>query len=291
MAENILIFLLKFLTERTIFLGVQLAKIIDCSAHCGLMTAFDDGAKTVYQGCFYSVPFVCHRGAYSVLLTRDNSWKLTPVKQVAVAAIVILSNIYRHGANMGPTWDRQDPGGAHWCWPHEPCYLSNASMLLTEPLGTNFSAIWTVEVQWRSFCLGLNGLNHWGRVTHTHICVGEHLNIGAYNGLAPFRRQVIVGNNAGLFSIGPLRINFGAICVVRKILAKLSRPHYVKVSSRTDSFTVSIPREPYAVAQGPNNDHTDRVNSSSAHKVRNEQCAYGFKLLVIWLYRCQTGLK
>ena len=23
-----------------------------------------------------------------------------------------------HGANMGPTWGRQDPG-----WPHEPCYL------------------------------------------------------------------------------------------------------------------------------------------------------------------------
>ena len=27
-----------------------------------------------------------------------------------------------HGANMGPTWGRQDPGGPP-CWPHEPCYV------------------------------------------------------------------------------------------------------------------------------------------------------------------------
>ena len=27
-----------------------------------------------------------------------------------------------HGANMGPIWGRQDPGGPQR-WPHEPCYL------------------------------------------------------------------------------------------------------------------------------------------------------------------------
>ena len=27
-----------------------------------------------------------------------------------------------HGANMGPIWGRQDPGGPH-VGPHEPCYL------------------------------------------------------------------------------------------------------------------------------------------------------------------------
>ena len=41
------------------------------------------------------MPFVPHGGAYSVLLTHDNSCKPTPVKQVVVAAIVILSNICR----------------------------------------------------------------------------------------------------------------------------------------------------------------------------------------------------
>ena len=40
------------------------------------------------------MPFVCHRDTYSVLLTYDNFCKPTPVKQVVVAAIVILSNIY-----------------------------------------------------------------------------------------------------------------------------------------------------------------------------------------------------
>ena len=46
-----------------------------------------------YRGRFYSVPFVRHRGAYSVLLTHDNSCKPTPVKQTVLAAIVILNNI------------------------------------------------------------------------------------------------------------------------------------------------------------------------------------------------------
>ena len=46
-----------------------------------------------YRERFYSMPFVCHRGAYSVLLTHDNLCEPTPVKQVA--AIVILSNICR----------------------------------------------------------------------------------------------------------------------------------------------------------------------------------------------------
>ena len=48
-----------------------------------------------YQVCFYSVPFLRHRGAYSVLLTHDNSCKRTPVKQFVVAVIMILSNIFR----------------------------------------------------------------------------------------------------------------------------------------------------------------------------------------------------
>ena len=43
------------------------------------------GAKTL--------PFVHHRGAYSVLPIQDNFCKPTPAKQVVVAVIVVLSNI------------------------------------------------------------------------------------------------------------------------------------------------------------------------------------------------------
>ena len=33
---------------------------------------------------------------------------------------------------MGPTWGRQDPGGPHVGWPHDPCYLGSYAF---PPLG------------------------------------------------------------------------------------------------------------------------------------------------------------
>ena len=48
-----------------------------------------------YQGRFYSVPLARHGGAYSVLVTHDNLCKGASLKQVVVAAIVILSIICR----------------------------------------------------------------------------------------------------------------------------------------------------------------------------------------------------
>ena len=44
-----------------------------------------------YQGCFYFVPFVSDRSAYSMLLTHDDLCKPIQVKQLVVADIVILS--------------------------------------------------------------------------------------------------------------------------------------------------------------------------------------------------------
>ena len=41
------------------------------------------------------MPFVRHRGASSVLLTHNDLFKSTPVKQVVMNAIVNLSNICR----------------------------------------------------------------------------------------------------------------------------------------------------------------------------------------------------
>ena len=48
-------------------------------------------------------------------------------------------------------------------------------------------------------------LTHWGQMTHT---CGGNLTIGSDNGLSPGWRQAIIGNNAGIFLIGPLEINF-----------------------------------------------------------------------------------
>ena len=56
---------------------------------------------------------------------------------------------------------------------------------------------------------GINGLTHWGRVTH--ICVGKLVIIGSDNGLSPGRRQAIIWTNAGLLSIGTLETNFSEI--------------------------------------------------------------------------------
>ena len=52
------------------------------------------GAKTLPRALLFRA--ICaSMGAYSVLLTHDNLCKSTSVKQVVVAAVVILSNLCR----------------------------------------------------------------------------------------------------------------------------------------------------------------------------------------------------
>ena len=64
----------------------------------------------------------------------------------------------------------------------------------------------------RPFCLGLNALTHWGRVTY--ICVIKLTVIGYDNGLSPERRQaIIIWTNAGILLIGPLGTNFNEILI------------------------------------------------------------------------------
>ena len=70
-------------------------------------------------------------------------------------------------------------------------------------------------------------LTHWGR--ETHICVGEHANIGSYNGLSPNRRQAIIWTNAGILLIEPLGTNFNDILI--QILAFSFKKMRLKVSS------------------------------------------------------------
>ena len=61
------------------------------------------------------------------------------------------------------------------------------------------------------FCLGLNVLTHWGRVTH--ICVSELTIIVSDNILSPGRHQAIIWTNAGILLIGPYEINFSEILI------------------------------------------------------------------------------
>ena len=70
-------------------------------------------------------------------------------------------------------------------------------------------------------------LTHWGRVTH--ICVSKLTIIGSDNGLSPDRRQAIIWTNAGLLSIGPLRVYFSENLI--KIQHFLLKKMHVKMSS------------------------------------------------------------
>ena len=95
---------------------------------------------------------------------------------------------------------------------------TNAGILLIGPWGTNFSEILIgihtfsfkkiylkmSSAKWRPFCLSLNVLTHWGRVTH--ICISKRIIIGSDNGLSPDHcRQAIIWTNAPLLLTGPLR--------------------------------------------------------------------------------------
>ena len=77
------------------------------------------------------------------------------------------------------------------------------------------------------FCLSLNVLTHWGRVTH--ICVNKLTIIGSDNGLSPGRRQAIIWTNAGILLIGPLETNFSEILI--RIQAFSFKKMHLKMSS------------------------------------------------------------
>ena len=124
---------------------------------------------------------------------------------------------------------------------HQAIIGTNAGILLIRPLGTNFSEILIgiqtfsfkkmylkmLSAKWRPFCLGLNVLTHWGRVTH--ICVNKLTIIGSENGLAPDRRQATIWTNAGILLIGPLGTNFSEILAGNQTFS--FRKMHMKMSS------------------------------------------------------------
>ena len=60
-------------------------------------------------------------------------------------------------------------------------------------------------------------LIHWGQVMH--ICVSRLIITGSDNGLSPYRRQAIIGTNAGILLIGTLGTNFSEILIAIHLLS------------------------------------------------------------------------
>ena len=87
-----------------------------------------------------------------------------------------------HGAHLGPTGPRWAP-----CWPHEPCYLGI------------FQIIFQMYLLERKYIHDLKF--HWDL-------------FGSGNGLSPGFRQAIIGTNAGILLIWPLRTNFNEMLIV-----------------------------------------------------------------------------
>ena len=81
-----------------------------------------------------------------------------------------------HGAHMGLTWGRQDPGGPH--------------------VGHVNLALWGV----------INSLG-----PSAHICDSKLIITGSDNDLSPGRHQAIIWTNDGILLIGPLGTNFSEI--------------------------------------------------------------------------------
>ena len=52
---------------------------------------------------------------------------ITSYHSISVIAYIVNPDNKVYGANMGPTWDRQDPGGPH-VGPQLPCYLGSGAM-------------------------------------------------------------------------------------------------------------------------------------------------------------------
>ena len=73
----------------------------------------------------------------------------------------------------------------------------------------------------------LEGLTHWGRVTH--IRVSKLTIIASDNGLSPGRCQAIIWASAGILLIGPLGANFSQISI--EILTFSFKKMRLKVSS------------------------------------------------------------
>ena len=89
----------------------------------------------------------------------------------------------------------------------------------------------------QQFCLGLNVLTHWGRVTH--ICVSKLTVIGSDNGLSPDRRQAINWTNAGILLIRTIGTNFSEILSEIHTFS-LKKMHFKMSSAKWRPFCLGL---------------------------------------------------
>ena len=127
-----------------------------------------------------------------------------------------------HGANMGPIWGRQDPGG-----PHEPCYLSSSQNIReTTPMESHKivsfynNMICCTDRLIRSFLVHQNS-SPW---YHGFWCPGDRASAGMVLTLCIWReiemihvcrmrRQAIIWTSAEILLIGPSGTNFSEFLI------------------------------------------------------------------------------
>ena len=80
-------------------------------------------------------------------------------------------------------------------------------------------------------------LTHWDR--ETHICVGEHANIGSDIGLSPNWCQAIIWTNAEILLIGPLGTKFSEILIEIHTFSS-KKMHLKMLSGKWRPFALSL---------------------------------------------------
>ena len=89
------------------------------------------------------------------------------------------------------------------------------------------------SAKWQPFCLSLNVLTHWGRVTHNNI---PSL---VQNCLSPGRRQAIIWTNAGILLIRPLGTSFSEI-LIKIHTFSFNKIHLKMSSEKCQPFCLSL---------------------------------------------------
>ena len=161
----------------------------------------------------------------------------------------------------------------------QPIIWTNAGILLIEPLGTNSSEI-VIGIQilsfkkmrlkmssaeWGPFCLGLNVLTHWGRLTH--ICVSKVTIIVSDNGVSPGRHQAIIWNNAGILLLESLGTNFSGI-VIEIHTFSFKKIHLKMSSGKWRPFCLGLNLLMYAVL--PMDEH--RNDMGTCNTLSHDYC-------------------
>ena len=153
--------------------------------------------------------------------------------------------------------------------------------------------------------MSISDFTHWeasipltdlGRLAH--MCVSKLAIIGSDNGLAPGRRQAIIGTNAGILLIGPLGTNFSEKVI--EICAFLFKKMHLKMSSgKWRPFclglnvliwiifiTIVLTRSPHRIPVFHPRWRC-RSDNKPSHKLRETLC-HSFKDMSWWRHQMET---